>query len=292
MIKPIIMTDASCDLPREFIMENKIPFLGLICHFKGKDYEDDFGQSLSYEDFYNGLREGEMPYTAQINEFRFTEKFKELLVENRPIIYIGMSSGLSGTFNSAKLAKEEVLREIGEGDITVIDTKCSSIGQGILVYHAHEMAERGCSKEEIVDWVENNKMNVNLWFVVEDLNHLKRGGRISASKAAIGTLLNIKPIICIVEDGTLKNITSIRGKKRAVKYIIDKFKERAVNPKEQLIGISHGDCLEEAEALKELIKSEFGSTKFVVNKLGTGMAAHCGAGMLSLCFIGKERDLI
>ncbi len=288
-MKPIIMTDASCDLPPEFIEKNKVPFLGLICHFKGKDYEDDFGKTLSYEEFYKGLKEGEMPSTSQINEFRFVQKFKELLKQERPIIYIGMSSGLSGTFNSAKLARETIMEEYENADITVIDTKSSSIGLGILVYHAYEMLSKNCSKEEIINWVENNKIKVNHWFVVEDLNHLKKGGRISASKAVIGTLLDIKPIIYMMEDGSLKNINNIRGRKRAVKHLIENFRERCINPENQLIAISHGDCLADAEALKKTMEIEFNAKNIIINQLGIGMAAHCGVGMISLCFIGNRR---
>lgn len=207
---PIIFTDASCDLPRDFIDENNIPFLGLMCNFKGKDWEDDFGKTLSYEEFYEGIKNGEMPSTSQINEYRFEQKFKELLKENRPIIYIAMSSGLSGTVNSAKMAREEILAQNESADITIIDTKCSSIGQGLLVYNAVKMAKEGKSKDEIVKWVNENKSKVNHWFMVENLTHLKRGGRVSATSATIGTLLNIRPIIHIEKDGTLKNITNMK----------------------------------------------------------------------------------
>lgn len=175
-----------------------------MCNFKGKDWEDDFGKTLSYEDFYTSIKNGEMPSTSQINEYRFEEKFKELLKEERPIIYIAMSSGLSGTVNSAKMAREEILAQNQEADITIIDTKCSSIGQGLLVYNAVKMAKEGKSKDEIVKWINENKNKVNHWFMVENLTHLRRGGRVSATSATIGTLLNIKPIIHIEKDGTLK----------------------------------------------------------------------------------------
>ncbi|MFL0196494.1 DegV family protein [Clostridium sp. WILCCON 0269] len=289
MTKPIIMTDASCDLPGSFILERKIPFLGLICHFRGKDYEDSFGKCLSYEEFYKGLREGELPYTCQINEYRFTEKFRELIKEERPIIYIGMSSGISGTFNSAKLAKEAIVSESKDADIILIDSKGSSLGMGILVYKAYHMAEDGFTKDEIVNWVESNKLKMNYWFMVEDLRHLKRGGRISPSKANIGTLLDVKPIMCISPDGTLKNVVNLRGRKKAIKYLAEKFRERAVDTENQIVGISHGDCLEDAKLLERIIKENFPNNKFIINILGLGMAAHCGCGTLSLCFLATER---
>ncbi|OAA83368.1 DegV domain-containing protein [Clostridium ljungdahlii] len=289
MTVPIIMTDASCDLPGSFMKKNNIQFLGLMCHFKNKDYEDDFGKSLSYEEFYKGLENGEMPYTSQINEYRFTEKFKELLKQKRPIIYIGMSSGISGTFNSSKLAKNAILSEFEDADITLIDSKSSSIGLGILVYYACKMAQEGLSKDEIVNWVNNNRLKMNHWFVVEDLKHLKRGGRISSSKAIVGTLLDVKPIIYIENQGELKNVTNVRGRKKAIKYLVERFRERALDNENQVIGISHGNCIEDAKLLKNIIEREFPNNRFIINMLGVGMAAHCGSGMLSLCFLGNKR---
>ncbi|HBC97019.1 MAG TPA: fatty acid-binding protein DegV [Clostridium sp.] len=289
MTKPIIMTDAGCDLPRSFMVEKNIPFLGLMCHFKSRDYEDDFGKSLSFKEFYSGLRNGEMPYTSQINEYRFAEKFKELLEEKRPIIYIGLSSALSGTLNSSKLARESVISEFKDADITVVDSKGGSIGVGLLVYVAHKMAEEGKSKDEIVNWLEKNKLKVNYWFMVEDLKHLKKGGRISSSKAVIGTLLDVKPIIYICSDGTLKNVANVRGRKKGIKYLVDRFKERAVNTEGQVICISHGDCPEDANFLKSVLEREFPNNKFIIAPLGLGMATHCGSGMLSLCFFANKR---
>lgn len=286
---PIILIDASCDLPLKFVEENNIPYVGLVCHFKGKDYEDDFGKTLSYIDFYEGLSEGEFPTTSQVNVFKFMEKFKELIKENRPIIYIGMSSGLSGTVNSAKLSSKAIMEEYKGSDITVIDTKCSSIGEGLLVYHAIKMAKDGCSKEEIITWVEENMVKVNHWFIVDDLNYLKRGGRISSTSAIVGTIFNIKPIIYIMNDGTLKNIIKIRGKKKAERYLLDKFKLRVENPEQAVVAITHANCLEDAIHLGKLVKDEFNVKEIIINYLGIGMGAHCGKGMLALCFIGKVR---
>ena len=289
MTKPIIMTDASCDLPGSFIMENKIPFLGLICNFKGRDYEDSFGKSLSYTEFYEGLRKGEMPYTSQVNQYRFIEKFKELIKEKRPIIYIGLSSGISGTFNSAKLAREEVLSEFEDADITLIDSKSASMGLGILVYNSYYMAENGCTRDEIVKWVESNKLKMNHWFMVEDLKYLKKGGRIPPFKASVASILNVKPIMCFQEEGTLKSVINLRGRKKAIKYIAEKFKEKSSCVENQIIGISHGDCLEDAKFLEKIIREDFPNNKFIINILGFGMAAHCGCGTLSLFFLGNGR---
>lgn len=287
-MKPIIMTDASSDLPLGFIEENDIPHLGLIYNFKGKEYEDDFGKTLSYREFYDGLREGEMPSTSQINEFMFMEKFQELMQFNRPIIYIGMSSGLSGTVNSAKLAKDSILKENPNADITVIDTKCASLGQGLLVYYAVTMVENGCTKEEIISWVEDKMNYMNHWFAVEDLYHLKRGGRISSATALVGNILDINPIIYISNEGTLKNITNTRGRKKAIRLLADKFKENAATYN-QRVAISHGDCLEDAILLKDILFKEFEIKDIIINEVGPGLGSHCGNGMLSLCFIGNTK---
>lgn len=287
-MKPIIFTDASCDLPLNFIEENNIPYLGLMYKFKGLEYEDDFGKTISHIEFYNGIRNGEMPVTSQINEFRFIEKFNELIKFKRPIIYIGMSSGLSGTINSAFLARDVIINENKNAKIYIVDTKCASLGQGILVYNAVKMRDNGCSSEEIIKWLETNNKLMNHWFAVEDLSHLKRGGRISSASAAIGEILDIKPIISITDEGTLKNITNARGKKKALRILADKFKENAAEF-EGIAAISHGDCIEDAVLLKDILLKDCASLEIIINNLGAGLGSHCGSGMVSLCFIGNKR---
>lgn len=288
-MKSIIFTDASSDLPLDYIEKKHIPHVGLIYNFKGKDYEDDFGKSISYKEFYDGVRSGEMPYTSQVNEYKFLEKFKELIKYDRPVIYLGMSSGLSGTINSAELAREAVISENKSADITVIDTKCASLGQGILVIKAEKLAEDGYSKEHIISWIKENMMKMNHWFVVEDLSHLKRGGRISAASAVVGTILDIKPIIYLTEEGTLKNISNTRGKKKAIRFLADKFRDKAQNYEDHIVGISHGDCIEDALHLKDILVREFNVKEVIINELGAGLGSHCGQGLVSICFIGNSR---
>lgn len=285
----VIIIDSSCDLPLEFIEKNKIPFLGLVCHLDGKEYVDDFGKTLTYEKFYNRIREGCMPTTSQINVYRFYEAFKKYVEEGKSVIYLAMSSKMSGCYNSAVIAKQQLEEELGDVDISVVDTKSACIGEGLLVYYACEMLKNGATKNEIVDWVENNKINVQHWFIVEDLLHLKKGGRLSAAKANIGTLLQIKPTIYIDKEGNLVNISNSRGRKKAVKGLIDKFEENALINEDTVIGISHGDCLEEAIALKNSVLEKYKVKDVLINHVGPVIASHTGSGMLSLCFIGKER---
>jgi DegV family protein with EDD domain len=285
----VLLIDSCCDLPLKFVEKNNLASIGMICTIGGRDYLDDFGKTLTYEKFYDELRKQTIATTSQINAYRFCEVFKQYVQENKSIIYIGFSSGMSGTYNNAVMAKDMILDEYENADITVIDTKSASIGQGLIIYYAVEMLQNGCNKEEIVSWIENNKMNMNHWFIVESLEHLKRGGRISSAKAAVGTLLNIKPIITIDNNGNLINFTNIRGKKRALKYLIDKFRERIENPEQMIVGISHGDCLKDALLLEKLVRDEFGVKDVIINKLGPTIGSHCGPGMLSLCFFGNRR---
>ncbi|WP_102399296.1 DegV family protein [Haloimpatiens massiliensis] len=287
----IIMTDSSCDLPLSYIEENKVPFVSLTCHFNKCDYKDDFGKTFTYRQFYDGLRNGEMPTTSQVNIYQFTEVFTKLVKGNKSIIYIGMSSGISGTVNSASMARESVLEEYKDADITIIDSKSACIGQGILVYNAVEMMKKGCSKEEIIKWIEGNKLNINHWFMVGTLKHLRYGGRISATAATIGTLMKINPIIFINNEGKLVNVTNVRGRKKAIKYLLEKFKERIVESGDQRIMISHGDCLEDALYLEKSVKEEFGVKETMINFVGPVIASHTGPDMLSLCFIGKGREI-
>jgi DegV family protein with EDD domain len=287
-MKPVILVDASCDMPLEFIEKNHIPHLGLICHIDDREYEDDFGKTFTYDEFYGELRKGKMPSTSQINSFRFEEKFREYAKQGTPVIYLAMSSALSGTYNSAVMAREIILDEYKDADITVIDTKGASIGEGILVYYAYDMLNKGYSKDSIITWVQENMLRMNYWFAVSDLEHLKKGGRISSSAAMVGAILNINPILCISKDGSLTHVTNIRGRRKAIKFLTDKFKTEVTEPHNTIVAISHGDCTEEAEYLRNIMEEEFHVKKVIINKLGLIMGSHCGQGMLSLCFLGSE----
>jgi DegV family protein with EDD domain len=222
----VLVVDSASALPLEFIEQENIIGAPIICHFKGKDVEDDFGKTLNIKEFYEGLRDGEMPTTSQINVFRFEEIFRPLAEENKSVIYIGLSSGLTGTVDSAKRAVLNIKEEFPQADINVIDSLCASLGLGLLCYLAYEKIKEGKSKEEIISFVENTKMKVNHYFTVDDLNHLKRGGRISSSAAAVGTLLNVKPVLHMDKQGKLAPLMKVRGRKKAIATLAEKFIER------------------------------------------------------------------
>ena len=288
-MKTVIITDSSSDLPLKFIEDNNIPALGLICQFRGNEFEDAFGKTLGHKEFYNAVRKGEIATTSQINVYRYTEEFRKHLTQGKSIIYIGFSSALSGCVNSAVKAREDLMEEYKDADITIIDTKSASLGQGLLVYYAYEMLKKGSSKEEIVDWIENNKLKMNHWFTVEDLIYLKRGGRISGASAMVGTILNIKPIMHVDDDGRLVPVTKVNGRKKSLKMLAEMLKERIVHPEEQVIAISHGDCQDDAEYLQSLIQENCHVKDIIIGNVGPVIGSHSGPGTVALFFIGEKR---
>lgn len=286
----VILADSSCDLPVEYIKDNNcLEVLGLILNFKGKDIIDDLGETVKNAEFYDYLRNGGMASTGQINSYRFHEAFEKYVKDKKSIIYICFSSGLSGTYNSALIAKNQILEEYPDADITIIDSLCASLGHGLIVYYAVELLKSGSSKDDIVSFVENNKFRTNHYFTVNDLNHLKRGGRVSATAAVVGTILDIKPILHVDHEGHLIPLGKVKGRKKSIKSLLDHMIERVENPEEQIIFISHGDCLHDAEHLADLIKKEFTVKDIIINPIGPVIGAHSGPDTLALFFLGKSR---
>lgn len=288
-MKTILFTDSCCDLPISFIKENNIQVMPIIVNINGEDIPDDLGRSISHKDFYSLIRNGKLPTTSQVNVDTFERNFRKYVSEGYSIIYIGFSSALSGCVNSARLAKEIIDEEIKDADITIVDTKSASMGLGLLVYYAANMLKEGKSKEDIVNWLEGNKLKVNHWFTVDDLNHLKRGGRVSSTVAIVGTMLSIKPIMHVDNEGRLIPISKVKGRKKSIKALCDKLKEKIVDSENQTIFISHGDCIQEAEILKELILSEVKVKEIIINNIGPAVGSHSGPGTLALFFIGNNR---
>ncbi|MBC8062679.1 MAG: DegV family protein [Clostridiaceae bacterium] len=288
-MKTIIITDSCSDLPLEYVNNNHLHVLGLSVFFKGKEFQDDLGKTLTNKDFYEGVRSGDMPSTSQINVQTYLDTFRDYVLKDTSIIYLGLSSGLSGSLNSSYVARESLLEEYPNADITIIDTKSVSLGLGLIVYYANEMLKKGAVKQDIIDWVENNKLKVNHWFTVDDLNHLKRGGRVSSTAATIGTLLNIKPILQVDDEGHLIPTLKAKGRKKSLRALVDIFKERAINPKDQVVFISHGDSEADALLVKEMILTETSATNFMINPIGPVIGSHSGPGTIALFFIGEKR---
>ena len=285
----VIVTDSNCDLHVEYISQNNIHVIPFTFILNGISYTDDFGKSLSYKEFYDGIRNGSMPTTAQITAYTFENEFRSFVSKGDSVIYIGFSSALSETFNASVLARNEIMEVNPEADITVIDSKSASVGQGLLVYYACEMLKQEKSKREIIDWIESNKLKVNHWFTIDSLEHLMRGGRISATSAAIGGLLKVKPVLNVSNDGSLKIVKKTSGRKKSIRTLFEEYKTRAFKPEEQMIYINHGDCIEDAEYLKYLILSVTTPKDIVISSLGPIIGTHTGPGMLGVVFLGKER---
>lgn len=288
-MKTVLLIDSCSDLPLEYVEKNNIAYIPFTYEIKGIEHKDDFGKTIKYKDFYDELRKGEMSRTSQVNVHLYYEEFKKHIKEGNSIIYVGFSSGLTGSINNANMAREQIIEEFKDADITIVDTKSASLGEGLLVYYAHEMLRGNYTKNEIVNWLEENKLKLNHWFTVEDLNHLKRGGRISSTAAVVGTLLNIKPILCVDNNGGLVAFEKVKGRKKALKTLVEKLSENIVNAEEQIIGISHGDCIEDAEYLRDLILEKYKVKDFIINNMGPVIGSHTGPGVVTLFFLGDKR---
>lgn len=284
-----LITDSACDLPVEYIKENNIGLVTLTVNINGEFFDDDLGQTLKHKDFYNKVREGATPSTAQVNVYTFEEEFRKHIEKGDSILYIGLSSSLSGTYNSANIAKGNILEEYPYADIRVIDSLSVSLGEGSLVYYACEMLKENKSLSEIADWVEDNKRKVIHSIVVDDLNHLKRGGRISGTTAAVGSLLGIKPTLSLDDEGVVVQGEKIKGKKKIIKFLVNEARERAVDSNNQVMFICHADCEEEAIKLKEEISKEVQFKDIIISTIGSVVGSHGGPGTLAAVFMGDKR---
>jgi len=289
-MEAVILIDSCSDLPLSYIKNKKLGVINFSYAFKGKTYEDDFGCTLSHKDFYNAMRAGEMPTTAQINTYQYERIFRNLLEKGDEIIYICFSSALSGSYMSANAAKMNLLEEYPKASIEIIDSRCASMGEGLLCHYVLELAKGGTSSNEIIKWVEQNRTRINHFFTVNDLNHLKRGGRISGTAATIGTVLNINPMLTVDKEGRLKVIDKIRGRKKSLNALVDLCVERVEKFEDQTIAISHGDCEEDAQYVEELIRKYCNVGEVIINSMGPVIGAHTGPGAVALFFMGKERN--
>jgi len=285
-----ILTDSSCDLPLKYVEENDhiLQLIGMPIHIQNEEYIDDLGKTLSHEFFYNKLSQGVFPTTSQINLIVFLEHYKKSYEKGEPLIYLGLSSGLSGTMNNAVLAKNMFLEEHDDADITIVNTVAASGGLGALVAHVVELVKEGKTKEEILRWIDENILKVNHWFAIDDLEHLKNGGRIPPAIALVGTALKVKPILTIAHDGKIKAYASVRGRHKSIKYLYDKFTENVGDVEEKHVFICHAHCIEDALKLKELIDKAFQPKSLHITELSATIGTHVGLGMLAVAFIGNQ----
>ncbi|MCU7664177.1 DegV family protein [Bacillus thuringiensis] len=280
-----IITDSAADLPVELLQAYDIDLIPLRVYDEAEtEYLD--GVTLESVTLLQKMREGAVYRTSLPSLETFQEKFVSYAKEGNPCIYLAFSSELSGTYQSSVVIKEEVKETYADLDLEIIDTKCASLGQGLVVLEAAKMAKDGASKEDILNRVAFLRNHMEHIFTVADLQYLVRGGRLSKVAGFIGGLLNIKPILN-VEEGKLVPLEKVRGKKKVLGRIVDIMEERGKDLKGQTIAMTHGDDLETAEALKSLITERFGCEVFIVNTIGAAIGAHTGPGVITLFFLNE-----
>lgn len=281
-----IMTDSACDLSRDMLNKFNIGYLGLICDINDKHIVEDCGESLSYKEFYNMLKGDNFPVTGQINPSRFYDEFKSYLDKGFDILYISFSSALSGTHNSAIIAKEELLLEYPDARIEVVDSRAVSSAQGMLVYECSKYLESGKSLEECVGYVEELKKRLRQFFTVKDLKHLEKGGRITGISATIGSILNVRPLLKVNGDGTLSNVSKVRGDKKVLKELFNKLRDNTKDRGCSSVFISHADNIDDANELRDMIISEYGDIEIVIQCIGLAIGSHVGQGAVGIFFLG------
>lgn len=286
----IIATSSTADLPKSFTNEPDLFFLPYTFTINGHDYEDDFGKSIPFSEFYKSVREGAMPSTSMVNVERYEEFFSSVLKQGKDLVYVEFSSALSGSCEVA-ISTAKKLNAQYENQVYVVDSLCASMGQGLYVFYALEQKKKGLSAKELSDWLTNNRQNLVHWFTVDDLNHLKRGGRLSSASAFFGTMLKIKPVLHVDECGRLVPCYKVRGRKKALEKMLELMREDILQPEGQTVYISHGDALEDAEKLKEMIVEAFPTIKeIVIHFIGPVIGAHSGPGTVALFYWGKNRS--
>ncbi len=282
-----IVTDITCDLPFEYYEKNNIICLELTYSIDNVEYTKY--TDISIKEFYDKMRNGSVTKTAQIPPDVYKNAFENILNDGYNIIYLAFSSGLSGGFNNARFTAESLSELYPERKIAVIDSLCASLGEGLLLAKAVQLRDNGASFEEVTEWIESHKLNLVHLFTVDDLMFLHRGGRVSKASAIAGSLLGIKPVLHVDNEGHLIPISKVRGRKQALTDIVDRMEKLMGDHDNSLIAISHGDCLEDAEFVASLIKKRLRVKNIIINHVGMVIGSHSGPGTIALFFEGDNR---
>ena len=286
----VIITDSSCDLPASVVEELGIHVVPLSFLMEDKSYYNyPDNRDMSPEEFYEKLLAGSMPTTNAVNVGQATEAMELYLDQGKDVLVLGFDSALSTTYNSFAIAADDIKRHYKDRKICVVDTLSASVGQGLLVWQAARMAKEGKSIEETRDWVEANKLHVCHWITVNDLFHLKRGGRVSAATAVMGSMLQIKPVLIVDEEGKLASVAKARGRKAALTTLVDQLEATAIAPQEQTVFVAHSACLEDARSVADQIKERCGVKDIVITNIGPVIGSHTGVGCVVACFLGTKR---
>lgn len=284
----VITVNSTVDLPKAWLKEREVPVVPLHYTIDGKTYPD--GEGLSSKEFFDLLREGKQAVTSQVNSEDAKEVLEPLLKEGKDILHLAFSSGLSGTCQSMMLAASELREAYPERKIRVIDTLCACMGEGLLLYYALQKREEGKALEEVAEWVTENRLHICHNVAVDDLHHLQRGGRISKTAAVIGTMVQIKPIIHVDEEGCLKVVGKERGRKKALNRIAQKAIDQAEGGwTNEMVMITHGDCLEDAEYVGRLLGEALHPEEILIHNIGTVIGSHTGPGVVATFTMGNKR---
>ena len=286
----VIMTDSCCDLTDQMARELELEVLPLTMHMDGQDYPNDLaGTAISNQEFYKRIRAGKLATTSAVNVGQFQDAMRRVLESGRDIVCVCFSSALSTTYQSAVIAAEDLRAEFPEAEIHVVDSLSASLGQGLLLYLTVEQKRKGLTAAELAKWVEDNRLTVCHWFTVDDLNFLKRGGRVSATTALLGTMLSIKPIMHTSDEGKLVPVSKARGRKAAIAALLDKIEALGIHPEKQTMFICHADCEEDAKAVAQTIQDRFGTPTVHINYIGPVIGSHTGPNTMGIFFVGTQR---
>jgi len=285
-----IFSDSCCDLTRSMAAELELEILPMTVVNSGREvlYHLE-SEELPIDRFYSGLRAGAMATTTAINPAEWIGAVRPVLKEGMDALILVFSSGLSTTYNNARIAAEELCREFPDRRVLVVDSLCASRGEGLFCYHVAKKRLSGASLEETQRYAEETKLHLCHWFTVDDLMFLKRGGRVSGTAAAVGTLLNIKPVLHVDDEGHLIPVSKVRGRRASLNAMVAEMMKTAIDPQSQTIFIGHGDCLEDAEYVRDQVAERVGAKEFFIHPIGPIIGAHSGPGTVALFFLGTKR---
>ena len=282
-----IITDSGCDLPASKLQEMAVTTVSLTVNFRGDSLPDSVDAGI--KDIYAGLRDGEAATTSAVNPDGWAKVIEPALQANQDALVLTFSSGLSTTYQSAVIAAQEMMEAYPGRKVIVVDSLCASLGQGLLVYYACKKRDEGLSLEELAAWLEKNRLNLCHWFTVDDLMYLKRGGRVSAATALVGTMLQIKPVLHVDDEGHLISMSKTRGRKASIEALCRKALELGPGFDNDVMYICHGDCIEDANQLAAMVKEQCGVKEVFIGYTGAVIGSHSGPGTLALFFLGKNR---
>ncbi|WP_251197963.1 DegV family protein [Anaerotardibacter muris] len=286
-----VVTDSCCNLPEVIINELDLTVFPLIFMVDDQQHQSYLkGQVTDLQQFYTQMRDGKVFTTSLPNLDDAKKELEAIFAAGEDVLYLGFSSALSGTFQAIELMGNELVKEYPGRNFVAIDTLAASLGEGLLVYYAAKMQQDGKSLDQTAQWVRDNLLHMCHWFTVDDLMFLYRGGRVSRTAAFAGSLLNIKPVLHVDDEGRLIPVEKTRGRKKSIQHLFDHLKETHLSPlSDQVLAISHGDCFDDALTLKEMIEKEYGPQEFIINYVDPVIGAHSGPGTLALFFLGSHR---